>query len=68
VQEEFKTQTSVDFNGTLKIDSEVKVKMDFPFDLNNLFNMSYSFDILKQAIEFMAKQQVEMKRDLESMK
>ena len=55
VHEEFKTQTSVDFNGTLKIDSEVKVKMDFPFDLNNLFNMSYSFDVLKQAIEFMAK-------------
>lgn len=55
IQEEFKTQSSVDFNGTLKIDSEVKVKMDFPFDLNNLFNMSYSFDILKQAIEFMAK-------------
>ena len=30
---------------------------DFPFDLNNLFTLSYSFDILKQTIEFLAKTQ-----------
>ena len=28
---------------------------DFPFDLNNLFNLQYSFDTLKSAIEFLAK-------------
>ena len=34
-----------------------KTKADFPFDLNNLFNMSYSFDQLKAAIEYLANQQ-----------
>lgn len=38
-------------------DSEVHVKVDLPFDLNNLFNLNYSFDVLKQAIEFLAKTQ-----------
>ena len=36
---------------------EEKVKSDFPFDLNNLFSMQYSFDQLKMAIEYLAKQQ-----------
>ena len=36
---------------------EEKVKADFPFDLNNLFSMQYSFDQLKIAIEYLAKQQ-----------
>jgi hypothetical protein len=31
--------------------------IELPFDLNNLFNMSYSFDVLKHAIEFLAKGQ-----------
>ena len=34
-----------------------KTTMDFPFDLNNLFNMQYSFDQLKIAIEYLARQQ-----------
>ena len=34
-----------------------KSKIDFPFDLNNLFNMNYSFDQLKAAIEYLANQQ-----------
>ena len=29
-------------------------KPNFPFDLNKLFSMDYSFDILKQAIEYLA--------------
>lgn len=33
--------------------------MDFPFDLNNLFSMQYSFDQLKAAIEYLARQQGE---------
>ena len=37
--------------------SEQKSKLDFPFDLNNLFNMQYSFDQLKAAIEYLARQQ-----------
>jgi hypothetical protein len=28
---------------------------DFPFDLNNLFNLQYSFDTLKLAIEHLAQ-------------
>jgi hypothetical protein len=27
---------------------------NFPFDLNNLFHLNYSFDVLKQAIEHLA--------------
>ena len=33
-----------------------KSVVDFPFDLNNLFTMQYSFDQLKCAIEYLAKQ------------
>ena len=50
--------------GYTHIDKEInaqymgeKGKVDFPFDLNNLFNMSYSFDQLKAAIEYLANQQ-----------
>ena len=38
-----------------KLSSEQHISMDFPFDLNNLFSMQYSFDVLKQAIEFLAR-------------
>lgn len=31
--------------------------MTLPFDLNNLFNLQYSFDTLKQAIQYLADQQ-----------
>ena len=44
------------FQQNLSFDSTTKMKIEFPFDLNNLFNMSYSFDILKQSIEFIAEQ------------
>jgi hypothetical protein len=33
------------------------MNFDFPFDLNNLFSLQYSFDTLKQAIEYLANQQ-----------
>lgn len=36
------------------------MKVTFPFDLNNLFSMQYSFDTLKEAIEFLAQQQADM--------
>lgn len=35
--------------------SEVELKLEFPYDLNNLFNLSYSFEVLKQSIDFLAK-------------
>ena len=34
--------------------SASKPKLDFPFDLNNLFSLQYSFDTLKSAIEWLA--------------
>ena len=37
--------------------TQAKTVVDFPFDMNNLFNMSYSFDQLKMAIEYLARQQ-----------
>jgi|688.fasta_scaffold121751_1 hypothetical protein len=33
---------------------DAKVVTDFPFDLNNLFSLQYSFDTLKQAIQYLA--------------
>jgi hypothetical protein len=36
--------------------NEEHLKIDLPFDLNNLFNLSYSFDTLKVAIEWLARQ------------
>ena len=35
--------------------SSSKPKLDFPFDLNNLFSLQYSFDTLKAAIEWLAE-------------
>jgi hypothetical protein len=32
------------------------VKMSFPVDLNQLFTLSYSFDALKSALEFLTGQ------------
>ena len=49
------------FNLTGKGDA---LKLNFPFDLNKLFDMSYSFDVLKQAIEFLAGQQDTFKTDM----
>jgi len=31
------------------------IKFEFPFDLNKLFDLQYSFDTLKQAIEYLAR-------------
>lgn len=36
--------------------NSTKFKVDLPFDMNNLFNMSYSFDQLRIAIEYLAQQ------------
>ena len=33
------------------------VKMSFPVDLNQLFTLSYSFDALKSALDFINKNQ-----------
>ena len=42
-------------------------KKDLPFDLNNLFNMQYSFDQLKIAIEYLAKQQCDQQALLDEL-
>lgn len=33
-----------------------EMKVDFPYNLNNLFNLNYSFETLKKSIEYLAKQ------------
>ena len=56
-----KGYTHVDHSGCGGDDSrpqtQAKTILDFPFDLNNLFSMQYSFDQLKMAIEYLARQQ-----------
>ena len=37
--------------------TDTKPSNEFPFDLNNLCNFNYSFEVLKKAIEYLAKQQ-----------
>jgi len=37
--------------------SEEKAKLDFPFDLDKLIDFSHTFDQLKLAIEYLARQQ-----------
>ena len=46
VMEQTKSKQSLEYE---------KMNFDFPFDLNNLFSLQYSFDTLKKAIEFLAK-------------
>ena len=43
------------------------MKVSFPFDLNNLFSMQYSFDTLKEAIEFLAQQQADMSQRFDDL-
>ena len=42
----------------VKMEQEISVKMPLPFDLNKL--CMFSFDTLKDSIEFLARQQMEM--------
>ena len=43
--------------------AEMVVK-PFPFDLDNLFNLQYSFDSLKKAIEYLASEQMTLKSQM----
>ena len=47
--------------------SSSRLKVDFPFDLNNLFNLNYSFDVLKQAIEYLAENQAEQAKIINNL-
>lgn len=39
-------------------EQEVPIKLaDFPYDLNKLFTLTYSFDVLKDTIEYLARTQ-----------
>ena len=40
---------------------------ELPFDLNNLFQLQYSFDVLKQAIEYLGNQQTMIKARVNDM-
>jgi hypothetical protein len=42
-------------------------KLDFPYDLNTLFNLNYSFDTLKKSIEYLARQQMLMNERMANM-
>lgn len=35
---------------------DIQEKLDFPYNLNNLFNLTYSFETLKKSIEYLARQ------------
>lgn len=66
LDEEYKAAQVDGFMRQSSIDKTLKI--EFPFDLNNLFNMSYSFDVLKQAIEYLANQSVSMNKDIDELK
>jgi hypothetical protein len=51
------TNNSEGFNPNLEDELRSMAKLDLPFDLNSLFTLTYSFDVLKQTIEFLAKNQ-----------
>ena len=44
---------------SLKLQHDPSAEFSFPFDLNKLCN--FSFDTLKDSIEYLARQQLEMK-------
>ena len=46
---------------------EEELKLEFPYDLNNLFNLTYSFEVLKQSIDFLAKNQIAQAKMLKHM-
>lgn len=50
-----------------KDSDELHLIMEFPFDMNNLFNLTYSFDVLKQAIEFLAKSQLAQAKAIQNL-
>ena len=60
MSEEYKTDP-------LKASFTAKARVEFPFDLNNLFNLQYSFDTLKQSIEFLANQNMEVRENLDGL-
>ena len=41
--------------------------MEIPFDLNGLFHLTYSFDTLKKVIEWLAKEQGNLKKRMDSL-
>ena len=62
---EMKTLPGHDMAGSLQEGQDSK--LDLPFDLNNLFSLQYSFDTLKVAIEYLARQQKESQNNIANM-
>ena len=52
---------------TARLQEGKNAKHNFPFDMDNLFNMKYSFDQLKMAIEYLAKQQSDQQELLQEL-
>lgn len=46
---------------------DLDVKIDLPFDLNQLFSLTYSFEVLKQSIEYLAKKQAQQEKLLKDL-
>ena len=46
----------------------ITVEKPFPFDLENLFSLQYSFETLKKAIEYLANEQMMMKSEIRGQK
>jgi len=44
------------------------LKMQFPVDLNSLFSLSYSFDALKTALEYLNTRQTESNYKIDQFK
>ena len=64
LHEEGKEQEDPDIQ--VKLEQEIHVKIPvFPYDLNKL--CTFSFDTLKDSIEFLAKQQAEINGRLNSL-
>lgn len=51
-----------------QLDFHKVVRPTFPFDLNSLMNITYSFDTLKQAIDYLAKNSWEQGLSVEKFK
>ena len=50
-------QETKETNRFTAFEQRAKPQPDFPFDLNDLCNFQYSFDVLKKAIEYLSRQQ-----------
>ena len=46
---------SIPLEDSKEMEITEELKFEFPYNLNNLFNLNYSFETLKKSIEYLAK-------------